>query len=141
MTGIPTVTRWRWFPILAATVFGGGVGWLIGRATAWLAIGAVVGLAIAVMIVVLGVRPLVATSVGIGAGIGAYIGATVVAVLCEPAGCPAFETTAAATTGIGALFGVGLVVTLVARSFDEYRESQDRGEPPSDPGSDRLEQQ
>lgn len=129
MTDIPPPAKWHWLPIITATVLGGVAGWLISRSATWLAIGAVFGLAIAVMIVVLGVRAIVAAPVGVGAGIGAYAGATVVGVVCEPAGCPAFETTAGITTGIGALIGIGLVVGLVARSFDEYRDSQLRGLP------------
>jgi hypothetical protein len=111
-------------------------------------IGAVMGLGIAVMIVIYEVRPLVAAPVGIGAGIGAYLGGTIVGVLCEPAGCPAFETVAATTTGIGALVGIGLVVALATKSFDEFQESRRLGTPPAtsscsvderpdaDPGSD-----
>lgn len=129
MTDIPPPAEWRWLPIITATILGGAAGWLISRSATWLAIGAVFGLAIAVMIVVLGVRTIVAAPVGVGAGIGAYVGATVVGVVCEPAGCPAFETTAGITTGIGALVGIGLVVGLVARSFDEYRDSRQRGAP------------
>jgi hypothetical protein len=129
VTEIPPPSKWNWLPIIAATVLGGAAGWLISRSATWLAIGAVFGLAIAVMIVVLGVRTIVAVPVGVGAGIGAYVGATVVGVVCEPAGCPAFETTAGVTTGIGALVGIGLVVGLVARSFDEYRDSRERGMP------------
>ena len=56
---------------------------------------------------------------------------TIVGVLCEPAGCIAFEAVAATTTGIGALVGIGLVVALATRSFDEYQESQRRGTPPT----------
>ena len=122
----------RWVPIVAAAAIGGGLGWLVESTAAWTTIGAVVGIGIAAMIVVYRVRPLVAAPVGIGAGIGAYLGGTIVAVLCEPAGCPAFEAVAATTTGIGALVGIGLVVALATRSFDEYREAVNRGlQPPT----------
>jgi hypothetical protein len=131
MNGIPSPAGWRWLPIVAAMVLGGAMGWLVGTTSTWLAIGAVIGLAVAGMIVVLGVRAIVAAPVGIGAGVGAYLGATVVGVICEPSGCPAFETAAGVTTGIGALVGIALVVALVSRSFDEYRESQRRVTPPA----------
>lgn len=124
------ISKLRWFPVVATTALGGALGWAFDRTVAWTSIGAVIGLGIAVMIVWYQVRPLVAAPVGIGAGVGAYLGGTIVAVLCEPSGCPAFEATAATTTGIGALVGIGLVVALATRSFDEYRESQQRGTPP-----------
>jgi hypothetical protein len=117
-------------PIVGSTVVGGIAGWLVGRSLIWSTIGAVVGLGIAVMILVYRVRPLVAAPVGIGAGIGAYLGGTIVGVLCEPAGCPAFEAAAATTTGIGALVGIGLVVALATRSFDEYQQAIARGAAP-----------
>ncbi len=120
----------RWFPILIAGLIGGGLGWLIESTVAWITIGAVVGLGTAAMIVVFGVRPLVAAPVGTGAGIGAYLGGTIVGVLCDPAGCPAFEAAAASATGIGALVGIGLVMALATRSFDEYREATRRGATP-----------
>lgn len=120
----------RWLPILTAGIIGAALGWLVESTVAWITIGAVVGLGVAAMIVVFGVRPLVAAPVGIGAGIGAYLGGTIVGVLCEPAGCPAFEATATFATGIGALVGIGLVVALATRSFEEYQEAMERGAAP-----------
>ena len=117
-------------PLALAAVAGLAAGWLIGTSVPWAVIGAIVGLGIAVMIVWFDVRPLVAAPVGIGAGIGAYLGGTIVGVICEPSGCVAFEATAALTTGLGALAGIGLVVALATRSFDEYQEAQRRGAPP-----------
>ena len=117
----------RLWPILAATMIGAALGWLIDSTAAWVTIGGVVGLGVATMIIVYDIRPLVAAPVGIGAGIGAYLGGTIVGVLCEPSGCPAFEAFAATTTGIGALVGIGLVAALATRSFEEYQESRRRG--------------
>ena len=123
-TAMPLNTK---VTIMTSAIGGGIVGGLIGRSLVWAIIGAVVGLGVAVMTLVYQVRPLVAAPVGIGAGIGAYLGGTIVEVICEPKGCPAFETVAATTTGIGALVGIGLVVALATRSFDEYREAVARG--------------
>ena len=120
----------RPLPIAISGVGGAIAGWLIGQSMVWGIIGTVVGLGIAVMILVFQVRPIVAAPVGIGAGIGAYLGGTIVGVLCEPRGCPAFETAAATATGIGSLVGIGLVVALATRSFDEYQEAVKRGSPP-----------
>ena len=119
-----------WRPVAIAAVIGGGVGWLIGSSVAWAVIGVVVALGVVVMVVEFDVRPMVAVPVGAGAGLGAYLGGTIVGVLCEPQGCPGFEATAAFTTGVGALVGIGLVVALATRSYDEYREAQERGTPP-----------
>jgi hypothetical protein len=131
MTTEPEPSRWPWLPLGAALSLGAGAGWLVGATPEWAATGAVVGVGVVTMIFVFQIRTLVALSVGVGAGVGAYLGATAVAAVCQPQGCPAFEAAGAATTGIGALVGVGLVVTLVARSFDEYRESQRKGAPPA----------
>jgi len=120
-----------------AAALGAGLGWLVGQSPAWTTVGAIMGLGIAAMVLVLRVRPIVAVSVGTGAGIGAYVGGTIVGVLCEPQGCTAFEVTAATITGIGALVGIGLVVALATRSFDEYREATERGrKPPATGGGD-----
>ncbi len=124
------LTSRRWFALAVTAVIGGALGWLVDSTIVWVTIGATVALGIAVMILVYDVRPVVAAPVGIGAGIGAYLGGTIVGVLCDPAGCPAFEAAAATTTGIGALVGIGLVVALATRSFDEYQEAQRRGTPP-----------
>jgi hypothetical protein len=106
---------------IAGSAFAGAIsGWLIGQSVPWCAVGGVVGAGIAAMILLVGVRPIVAVPVGIGAGIGAYVGGTIVGVICEPQGCPAFQATAGIITGIGALVGIGLVVALATRSFDEY---------------------
>ena len=120
----------RWLPLVAAAAIGSLLGWLVESTVVWATIGAVVGIGVAAMIVIYRVRPIVAAPVGIGAGIGAYLGGTIVGVLCEPAECPAFEAAAATTTGVGALVGIGLVVALATRSFDEYREAVSRGAPP-----------
>lgn len=116
--------------LAAATLAGGTAGAVIGRGTVWATVGAVIGLGTALLVVVFRVRSLVAVAVATGSGVGAFLGGTIVGVLCEPSGCPVFEATAATLTGVGALVGIGLVVALVTRSFDEYRESIARDLPP-----------
>jgi hypothetical protein len=115
---------------VAAALGGMIIGWLIGQSVAWSAVGAVVGAGIAAMILFVGVRPIVAVPVGIGAGIGAYVGGTIVGVICDPKGCAAIEATAATVTGLGALVGIGLVVALATRSFEEYHAAVERGADP-----------
>jgi hypothetical protein len=118
----------------AALVLGGAIGLLIGRSVAWAVVGAIVGAATAVMILFVGVRPVVAVPVGVGAGIGSFVGGTIVGVICEPQGCAAFEATAAIVTGIGALVGIGLVVALATRSFEEHSAAVARGSTPPTTG-------
>jgi len=120
--------------VALAAAIGAGLGWLIGSSPAWTTVGTIMGLGTAAMILVYRVRPFVAIPVSIGAGIGAYVGGTIVGVLCEPQGCVAFEATAAAVTGLGALVGIGLVVALATRSFDEYREAVEQGRKPPTTG-------
>jgi hypothetical protein len=50
------------------------------------------------------------------------IGRSIAAALCRPGTCLGVEIVAAVLTGIGAFVGVGLIVALATRSFDEYRE-------------------
>lgn len=69
------------------------------------------------------VRSAVAISVFAGTVVGAFLGRNIVRVLCLPGTCVPLEATAAVLLGLGALVGVGLVVALVTRSFDEYRET------------------
>jgi len=124
----------RTFYVALAAAIGAGLGWLIGSSPAWTTVGTIMGLGTAAMILVYRVRPFVAIPVSIGAGIGAYVGGTIVGVLCEPQGCVAFEATAATVTGLGALVGIGLVVALATRSFDEYREAVEQGRKPPTTG-------
>mgnify|MGYP001814798157 CR=1 FL=1 len=107
--------------IAVAAAFGGALGALVDPI--WAIVGGLTGLGTALLISVYLIRPVVAIPVAVGAGIGAYVGGTIVDVLCEPEGCPAFVAFGATVTGIGALVGIGLVVALATRSFDEYRES------------------
>jgi hypothetical protein len=128
----------------AAALVGAGFGVLIGRSPVWGTVGAIIALGTALLVAVFRVRRLVAIAVATGAGVGAFLGGTIVSVLCEPRGCPLFSATAATLTGLGALVGIGLVVALVTRSFDEYREAVARDLPPprtgcgpgTGPGSD-----
>lgn len=124
----------RVLPVALATVAGASIGRLVGQDTAWTIVGAVIGLGTVTMIVIVGVRPIVAIPVAVGAGIGAYVGGTIVGVLCEPTGCAAFEAGAATVTGVGALVGIGLVVALATRSFDEYNEAIERDQIPPTTG-------
>ena len=120
--------------VALAAAIGAGFGWLIGSSPAWTTVGTIMGIGTALMILVYRVRPFVAIPVSIGAGIGAYVGGTIVGVLCEPQGCAAFEATAATVTGVGALVGIGLVVALATRSFDEYRDAIEEGRQPPTTG-------
>ncbi len=120
----------------AATIGGTLLGAAIG--VVWAIVGGLGGLATALLILVYRVRPVVAVPVAISTAIGAYVGGTIIGVLCEPEGCPAFQAFGAFATGLGALVGVGLVVALATRSFDEFREAaaqQSSDEKPPDTGT------
>ena len=105
--------------LLAAA--GGAGGFIIGPAGS-VALGLVGGL-LGFVVVRAGVRWLVAIPVVVGTVAGAVLGWAVTHAFCRPEGCPVGETIAATLMGVGSFIGVGLVVALATRSFDEYRES------------------
>lgn len=119
----------------AAIVLGGGVvaGVIIGGSVA-IAIGLTVGMALATAVIALRVRPLVAISLVIGGVAGLFVGSSVIQVLCLPDQCPGLEAFGGAVTAVGAVVGVGVVVALATRSFDEYHEAVEAGRPPPEPG-------
>lgn len=86
--------------------------------------GGLLGASFGVLTGVAGVRLAVAIPVFVGTLAGGILGRSVVHALCLPSACEGTEVTAAILTGFGSLIGVGLVVALVTRSFDEYRESK-----------------
>ena len=85
--------------------------------------GGLTGLVAGVGVFVLGLRVMVATPVLIGTVAGALLGSSIVRALCLPETCHSSEILAAILTGLGSFVGVGLVVALVTRSFDEFREA------------------
>lgn len=115
---------------VATVAVGAGTGWLVESSPVAVAVGAAAGLATAVAISLLRIRPLVAIPAVIGTVAGALIGRSVVHILCLPAGCPSAENVAAVLTGVGAFVGVAIVVGLASRSIEEYRESVARHTPP-----------
>ncbi|NNF63141.1 MAG: hypothetical protein HKN07_02680 [Acidimicrobiia bacterium] len=109
-------------PMLAALAGGVLGGWIVHPSAGGVIAGLVLGLIAAGAIVRLDVRPAVALPILAGTLAGAFIGRMIVRLLCLPASCGGLEIAAAALTGIGALFGVGLVVVLVTRSFEEHQQ-------------------
>ena len=116
--------------LLGASVLGAATGWLVGGGTSGIVVGFVVGMLLGGAAAWLDVRLVVSLSVVVGTVAGAFIGRNIVRTLCLPGACPALEITAAVLTGIGAFIGIGLVVALVTRSFDEYHEAVARDRPP-----------
>ena len=92
--------------------------------------GALFGAAAGYAVVKLDVRSGVAIPVVAGTMLGAVIGSSVVRAICLPRTCVTFEVLAAVGTAIGAFVGVGLVVALVTRSFDEHRGLTEAEPPP-----------
>jgi ABC-type Fe3+ transport system permease subunit len=104
--------------LIAAGIAGGMIISAVGAVILGL-VGAVLGFIVART----GVRWLVAIPVVVGTVAGAVLGWAVTHAFCRPDGCPVGESIAAALTGVASFIGIGLVVALATRSFDEYRES------------------
>lgn len=120
--------------VVAAAALGVVSTLLFGAEGFWIIVGAVAGLALGIAVVALKIRAVVALSVAFGTVIGGLLGKSIVHALCLPSTCPAAESGAAVVTAIGAFVGVGLVVALATRSFDEHREAVAAGRPPPTPG-------
>ena len=97
--------------LLFAGVNGALIGGLIGGVVGWITDR-------------YGVRAVVAASVTAAAITGAFIGSRIVAVLCLPDQCRGLEIAGGVLTGIGAFVGMGIIVALAVRSFEEYRENR-----------------
>jgi hypothetical protein len=117
--------------LIALTTGGIAGGLLIGPLAA--VVLGIAGAVIAVVVARTGVRWAVAIPVIVGTAAGSLLGWAIAHAFCRPDGCPAVETTAAVVTGLGAFIGVGLVVALAVRSFDEHRQAGPGGpdRPPS----------
>ena len=122
------------FTVVAAAALGIVSMLLFGAEGVWIAVGGVAGLVFGIAVVALKIRAVVALSVAFGTVIGALLGKSIVHALCLPGECRAAESGAAVVTAIGAFVGVGLVVALATRSFDEHREAIAAGRPPPTPG-------
>jgi hypothetical protein len=118
---------------VAATAAGGVLG-LVAGSTGALVFGAAAGAATGAAIAFFRIRPLVSIAVAVGTVAGVVVGRSVIRVLCAPSGCPTVEWITGVATGLGAFVGVGLVVALATRSFDEYHEALAANRPPPSPG-------
>jgi NAD/NADP transhydrogenase beta subunit len=121
--------RADWVTIAGGTAAGALPGWLMGGKIGGIA-GGIVGLVLAVIATRMKVRPVVSLSVIAGTVTGAMIGNNITHALCMPALCPGIQVFAAVVTGAGAFVGVGLIVALATRSFDEYHEAAAANRPP-----------
>ena len=120
-----------WLSVGTSTAFGMVTGSLLGDTGVALA-GAIIGGAFAYAAARARVRPIIATTVFVGAAAGVLIGSSIVETICLPDTCVGLEIAGGVIVGLAALIGVGLVAALVTRSFDEYNESVAEGiEPPS----------
>ena len=77
---------------------------------------------------------LILVPVLLGGFVGVLAGTATVQAMCLPGTCEAIANTAGVVTGIGGIVGVGLVVALTVRSFDEYRTAIAAGKPPPSVG-------
>lgn len=119
--------------ILVSALFGFITGVLIAG---WVggAAGAALGVAFAFGAARANVRPAITMTVFVGAMTGVLIGSSIVQTICLPESCVALEVTGGVVIGLASLVGVGLVAALVTRSFDEYNEKVQAGEPPPTAG-------
>ena len=99
-------------------------GYLFSPNAGWAVLALAIGVGLGTLMARAGVRPVIGATITAGALVGAWIGREIVRALCLPGSCPTVEVGGALFTGIGAMFGIGLVVALVVRSFDEYREGR-----------------
>jgi hypothetical protein len=115
---------------VAALLAAFGVGTVFGGSSmAWL-IALVLFASMAVVMVQTKMRAVVAVPVLLGGFVGVLAGTATVQAMCLPGTCEAIANTAGIVTGIGGIVGVGLVVALTVRSFDEYRTAIAAGRPP-----------
>lgn len=124
--------------ILTSAVFGAIAGILMFDLVGAIAFAAL-GATTAYVAARANVRPMIATTTFVGAAAGALIGASVVETICLPDTCTGFEVGGALVFGLASLVGVGLVAALVTRSFDEYNESVEEGNPPPEVGCEMPE--
>ncbi len=110
---------------IGAAVLSGLVPGLLLAGTTGAVVGGTIGVGIGLAGDRFEVRTVVVASVTAATVTGAYIGRGIVSVICLPATCVALEILGAILTGAGAFIGVGMIVALATRSFDEYRESQE----------------
>ena len=118
--------------------FGAIAGWLI-VGTVGMVIGLAGGVAFGFVAARANVRPGVAMTVFVGAMTGALIGSSIVATICLPESCVPLEITAGVVTAVASFIGVGIVAALVTRSFDEYNERLETGQPPTGVGCEAPE--
>ncbi len=113
---------------IALVVLMAGIGWIAGMLFApglgWSSVGLGLGVAAGWVMARAGVRPAIGPAITIGGIVGAWIGRAIVRALCLPGSCPRIEIAGAALAGIGSLVGIGLVVALVVRSFEEFGEGR-----------------
>jgi hypothetical protein len=87
----------------------------------WGGLGFILGVGLGFLMARAGVRPAIGPTIAGGAVVGGWIGREIVRALCLPGSCTTVEVFGGVGTGIGAMFGIGLVTALVVRSFEEYR--------------------
>lgn len=70
----------------------------------------------------------------IGGVIGAALGWSITSVGCRPEACPVSAALVAVVAAAVCALGVGVVMVLVVRSLEEWREAEAAGSSPPGPG-------
>jgi hypothetical protein len=117
-------------PAALSAAVGAAAGLLMLERSWGAAGGAAIGLLVAAAVWLTGIRWIVAGPVVLGGAAGGFLGAGIVHTLCRPDGCGGLEAVAATLTGVGAMVGIGLVMALALRSFEEYRRAIEEERPP-----------
>ncbi len=119
-------------PMIAVMGLLGWLGaWLFSPSAGWTVLGLVAGLVFGWLMARAGVRATVGPAIVGGGIVGAWIGREIVRALCLPGSCVNVEVAGSVITGLGSTLGIGLVVALVVRSFDEYWENRQNQQPPA----------
>jgi len=108
--------------------------------TTFIVIAGLVGLVVGLALHRTGMRLMVSLALVAAGVVGIVIGKSIVDALCLPGTCTAMSWVAAVLTAIGALIGVGLVVALATRSFEEHRAALDRQRQAAHPHTEDLDQ-
>ena len=107
----------------------------------WAAVLGAVGAGLGAAVTAVKMRWMVALPVLAATIAGGVVGWTIPHRRCLPDSCVAIEVAGAVLAGVGTAIGVGLVVALATRSFDEYHEAVSARRPPPQPGCETDEHQ
>ena len=121
--------------ISATTILAAGVGGGLILGDTITVVGDVItSITLTITTMILQIKPLVTIDIAINTITNLFIRTTIIHVLYLPNTCTGLEAFGGTVTAGGAIVGVGVVVALATRSFDEYHKTVEAGRPPPEPG-------